>query len=75
MKFDDLLLRYCNAVYNQNTIEWWIKDCILPFPKKDDLRIAKNYIGITLTSIVAKIYNTLLHKCIEPEIEKILTKN
>ena len=35
----------------------------------------KNYRGITLTSIVAKIYNALLHNCIEPKIEKILRKN
>ena len=49
-KFDDILLRYCNAVYNQNTINRWTKSCILPFPKKVDLRVAKNYQGITPTS-------------------------
>ena len=54
-KFDDRLLRYCNAVYNQNPIDRWKKGCILPFPKKGDLRLAKNYWGITLMSIVAKI--------------------
>ena len=71
-KFDDLLLRYCNTVYNQNTIERWIKGCIFSFPYKGDLGIAKNYRGITLTSIADKIYNALLLKRIEPEIEKIL---
>ena len=35
----------------------------------------KNYRGITLTSIAAKIYNTLLRNRIEPKIEKILRKN
>ena len=30
-----------------------MKGCILPFPKKGDLRLAKNYRGITLTSIAA----------------------
>ena len=54
-------------------IERWTKSCILPFPKKGDLRIAMNYQGITLNSIVAKIYNALL--LIELEIEKILRKN
>ena len=39
-KFDDLLLRFCNAVYNQNTIDRWTKDCIFPFSKKGDLGIA-----------------------------------
>ena len=44
-------------------------------PKKSDLEIAKNYRGITLTSIVAKIYNALIRSHIEPNIEKILRKN
>ena len=34
----DILLRHCNAVYNQNTIDRWTKECTLPFPKKGDLR-------------------------------------
>ena len=59
-QFDHILLRHCNAVYNQNPIDRWTKGCILPFPKKGDLRLAKNYRGIMLTSIAAKIYNALL---------------
>ena len=74
-EFDDILLRHCNGVYNQNAVHRWIKGCILSFPKKSDLRITKNYRGITLTSIAAKIYNVLLPNCIEPKIEKILRKN
>ena len=54
-QFDDILLRHCNAIYNENPIDRWMKGCILPFPKKGDLRLAKNYRGITLTSIAAKI--------------------
>ena len=49
--------------------------CILPFPKKGDLGLAKNYRGITLTSIAAKIYNALLRNHIEPKIDNILKKN
>ena len=74
-KFDDILLRQCNAVYSQNRIERWMKGCILPFPKKGDLGLAKNYRGITLTSIAAKIYNALLRNRIEPKIDNILRKN
>ena len=74
-QFDDTLLRHCYAVYNQNPIDRWMKGCILPFPKKGDLRLAKNYRGITLTSIAAKIYNALLRNRIEPEIDNILRKN
>ena len=74
-QFDDILLRHCNAVYNQNPIDRLMKGCILPFPKKGDLGLAKNYRGITLTSIAAKIYNALLRNRIEPEIDNILRKN
>ena len=52
-KFDDILLRYCNAVYNQ----------------KGEIRIIKNYRGITHTDITAKIYNALLLTRIKPESE------
>ena len=44
------------------------------FPKKGYLRLAKNYRGITLTSIAAKIYNALLQNRIEPKIDNILRK-
>ena len=74
-QFDDILLRHCNAVYNQNPIDRWMKGCILPFPKKGDLGLAKNYGGITLTSIAAKFYNALLRNRIEPKIDDILRKN
>ena len=74
-QFDDILLRHCNAVYNQNPIDRWMKGCILPFPKKGDLGLAKNYRGITLTSIAAKIYNARLRNRIEPKIDNILRKN
>ena len=74
-QFDDILLRQCNAVYSQNRIERWMKGCILPFPKKGDLGLAKNYRGITLTSIAAKIYNALRRNRIEPKTDNILRKN
>ena len=74
-QFDDILLRQCNAVYSQNRIERWMKGCIPPFPKKGDLGLAKNYRGITLTSIAAKIYNALLRNRIESKIDNILRKN
>ena len=74
-QFDDILLHHCNAVYNQNPIDRWMNGCILPFPKKGDLGLAKNYRGLTLTSIAAKIYNALLRNRIEPKIDIILRKN
>ena len=52
-----------------------MKGCILPFPKKGDLGLAKNYRGITLASIAAKLYNALLCNRIESKIDNILRKN
>ena len=52
-----------------------MKGCILPFPIKGDLRLAKNYRGITLTSIAAKVYNAPLCNRIEPKIYYVLRKN
>ena len=74
-QFNDILLRHCNTVYNQNPIDRWMKGCILPFPKKGDLGLAKNYWGITHTSIAAKIYHVLLRNRIGPKIDNILRKN
>ena len=74
-QLDDILLRHCNAVYNTNPIDRWMKGCILQFLKNGDLGLAKNNQGITLTSIATKIYNALLRNSIEPKIENILRKN
>ena len=51
-----------------------MKGCILPFAKKGDLGLSKNYRGITLTSIAAQIYNAQLRNRIEPKIDNILRK-
>ena len=40
-QFYDIVLRHCNAVYNQNPIDGWMKGCILPFPKKMRPRISQ----------------------------------
>ena len=40
-----------------------------------DVRLAKNYRGIKLTSIAAKIFNALLSNRIDPKIDNILRKN
>ena len=52
-QFDDILLRHCYAVYNQNPIDRWTKGCILPFPKKGDPRISQKL----------PRHNTYIHSC------------
>ena len=49
-KINDLLFRYFNAVYNQNTIDIETKSYIFSFLKKFNLEFAKSHRGITLTS-------------------------
>ena len=75
MKFDNVLLWSCNAVNKRNSVEKYTKGCILFFTKKGNLGIIKNYRGITLTAMAAKVYNILLLHQIWPELKKILRKN
>ena len=77
-KIDDLhqvLLDFCNNAYNQDPINRWREGCLLPIPKKGNLAITKNYRGITLTAIAAKIYNLMLLNRIKPKIDPVLRKN
>ena len=71
----EILLGFCNDVYNQEPIESWVDGCLLPFPKKGDLGLTSNYRGITLTPIAAKVYNLMLLNRIRPAVEKVLRKN
>ena len=71
----EILLGFCNDVYQQEPIESWVEGCLLPFPKKGDLGCTANYRGITLTPIAAKIYNLMLLNRIRPAIEKVLRRN
>ena len=73
--FKEFLLESCNRVYFQEPIVSWTNGCILPFPKKGDLSITKNYRGNILTAIAAKIYNLMLLNRIRLEIDPILRKN
>ena len=74
-EFHEILLECCNSVYQQEVISSWRKGCILLFPKKGNLNITKNYRGITLTAISAKIYNLMLLNRIRPAVDPLLRKN
>ena len=73
--FHPLLLDFCNNVYNQDPINRWREGCLLPIPKKGNLVITKNYRGITLTAIAAKIYNLMLLNRTRPKLDRVLRKN
>ena len=72
---NEQLLYICNRVYNQQPVDTWRQSCIIPLPKKGDLRLATNYRGISLTPTAAKIYNKLLLHRIRPVLENILRDN
>ena len=42
--------------------------------KKGNIDIIKNYKGVTLTVIAAKVYNTMILNHIHPEVKKIIRK-
>ena len=73
--FNDTLLQLCNAVYAGSRIDKWRQGCLLPFPKKGDLGNTANYRGITLTSIAAKLYNSMLLNRLKPHVDPILRRN
>ena len=74
-EFHHILLDLCNGVYKQDAIDKWTEGCLLPFPKKGDLGLTKNYRGITLTAIAAKIYNLMLLNRLRPKIDPLLRRN
>ena len=73
--FQFYILTFWYQLWSTSVFFSFSKGCILPFPKKGDLGLAKNYRGITLTSIAAKIFNAQLWNRIEPKIDNILRKN
>ena len=47
---------YSNCIYPEN----WTKGIIVPIPKKGNINDVNNYRGITLSSILSKIFSSLL---------------
>ena len=65
-----------NKVLNSGVaFEEWRRNIIIPLPKKGDLSDYNNYRGISLMSIVGKLYNKLLLTRIQPYISKLLRGN
>ncbi|XP_072039500.1 uncharacterized protein [Amphiura filiformis] len=66
-----MTLGFCNE---KKPDQWSILN-IIPIPKTGDLSSENNYRDISLTSIVAKIYNRMILNRIRPEIDKHLRTN
>ena len=61
-------------MHKQNSIEKWKRSCIYLFPKKNELEITKNYRGIPLSGIAAKVYNVHLSLIYDMWLRKLLGK-
>ena len=53
----------------------WKESVLNPIPKKGNVNFMKNYRGISLMSIAAKIYNRIILHRIRPAIEPLLRDN
>ena len=70
------LLKLVNLTKNQQKPPSdWIKNLIVPLPKKGDLTKITNYRGITLMSIAAKLYNKLLLNRMRDKLDAKLRMN
>ena len=72
----DVIHCFCAEVYSNLTPpDQWITSVIVPLPKKGDLSLMTNYMGISLLSIAAKVYNKILLNRIRDEVDPILRTN
>ena len=65
-----------NAIYvSGNAPEAFRRVAIVPIPKKGDLSQLRNWRGISLMSLVAKLYNRVLLNRLRLMLDPLLRKN
>jgi len=70
---DDIVLGFVNQAYEEGNIpEKWKTLVIVTVPKKGDLTIPDNYRGISLISLVMKLYNRLIMNRLRPAVDPLL---
>ena len=73
---DDIVIRICNMALMKNSKpEQWLLSNIIPVPKKGNLSNTDNYRGISLTCIIAKLYNRMILNRIRGAIDPELRVN
>ena len=73
---DDMLLDIINKYYiNSEQPNPWNISNIVPVSKSGDLTKADNYLGISLTSVIAKTYNSMILSRIRPVLYSLLRPN
>ena len=74
--FDDICLNFCDKVLMQcDKPPQWSFMNIIPVPKSVDLSVTDNYRGISLTCIMAKLFNRLILNRIREILDLKLRKN
>ena len=73
---DDIILYICNQALmrNDKPSQWSLSD-IVPVPKSGNLSCTDNYRGISLTCIIAKLYNRMILNRIRAAIDPKLRCN
>ena len=73
---DDIVLDFCNqALMGQGTPEQWSVLNIIPIPKSGDLSLGSNYRGISLSSVVSKVFNKMILNRIRSKLDQHLRIN
>ena len=71
-QIEDIVLSFCNeALVNKGKPAKWS----VRIPKSGDMSLAGNYRGISLSSMVSKLYNKMLLLRIRPVLDPLLRKN
>ena len=75
-QFDDICLKFCNlALMKNDKPEIWSFMNIIPVPKSGDLSVTDNYRGISLTCVIAKMYNRMILNRIRSALDVKLRRN
>ena len=73
---DDVILDFINQAYNDGKVpEQWSTINIVPVPKSGDMSKTDNYRGISLISVVTKLYNRMILNRLRPVINPLLRDN
>ena len=76
INIDDIILKSANKLLLTGDLpEQFATLNVLPIPKSEDLSCTSNYRGIALTSLVAKVINSMILKRIRPAIDSFLRGN
>ena len=76
INIDDIILKFANKLLLTGDLpEQFATLNILPIPKSGDLSCTSNYRGIALTSLVAKVINSMILNRIRPAIDPFLRGN